>query len=250
MKLIKRTRSAAWWRAWRDFERGSRKWQRGVELPTIAALCKFSKSKDALEVGAGSGRLASKFAAKCRMLCAIEHDEKALATLRKDKQVKVVDADLHALPFADESFDCVYSAWVLQSRRLELPTAVAEQARVLKKKGRLVAVIENEEGDDAELMELLGKKSHDKRKRRKIVTDIKKLLHANGCRKVEEERKRVCFEFHYPVERTAEILRQIIISGEKLNESQQSKLRKFLEKRRKKGKVIFTQGASFISAEK
>ena len=249
MKLLKRTRSAVWWRAWRDFERGSRKWQRGVEIPTIARLCKFSKNKAALEVGAGAGRLAAKFAPTCRVLYAVESDEKALTSMRNAAKFRIIDADLHKLPFADESFDCVYSAWVLQSRRIDLPRAVAEQVRVLKNKGSIVAVTENGEGDDAELKESLGKKGN-RKKRERIVADIQKLLRANGCRKVSEARKTVRFEFPHSIERTAEIIRQIVASGEGLNESQQNKLRKFLEKRGKNGKVIFTQGASFISAEK
>ncbi|MEW5955821.1 MAG: class I SAM-dependent methyltransferase [Candidatus Micrarchaeota archaeon] len=253
MKLLKHTRSTEWWRAWRAFEKSSRKWQRSVELPAIARLCKFSKNKAALEVGAGVGRLAAKFAPECRALYAVESDERALKQLRKaakkSKWLTVVEADLYALPFADGSFDCVYSAWVLQSRRIDLPRAVSEQVRVLKKKGKIVAVTENGEGDDAQLKELLGKKGN-KRKREKIVADIKKLLRANGCKKIGEERRVVRFEFPYSIERTAEILRQIVVSGEGLDESKRGVLQRFLAERRKNGRIVFTQGASFVSAEK
>lgn len=95
---------------------------------------------DVLDVGSGDGAAAATLARSCRSLTCIDLSARMVeaATLRFAKlgHVRVQQADVHALPFADASFDAVLLFHTLTYA--ETPQrALDECARVLRPGGRL-----------------------------------------------------------------------------------------------------------------
>src|SRR4051812_5450570 len=118
-----------------DYSPG-RSW-RSLALGTAALL----ELGDVLDVGSGDGAAASAFAPYCRSLTCIDTSarliESARERLRKHKHVRSQVADVHALPFAEASFDTVLMFHTLTYA--EDPARALEQcARVLRPGGRLV----------------------------------------------------------------------------------------------------------------
>jgi ubiquinone/menaquinone biosynthesis C-methylase UbiE len=70
------------------------------------------------------------------------------------RSVEAVLGDIHQLPFADGAFDAAVAAWMLY-HTADLDLAVGELARVLRPRGRLVAVTNGRE-HLAELYDLVG----------------------------------------------------------------------------------------------
>ena len=104
----------------------------------MAALLRLG---DVLDAGSGDGAAASAFAPYCRSLTCIDTNtrmiESARERLRKHKHVRTQVADVHALPFAEASFDTVLMFHTLTYA--EDPARALEQcARVLRPGGRLV----------------------------------------------------------------------------------------------------------------
>ncbi|MES1177555.1 MAG: metalloregulator ArsR/SmtB family transcription factor [Myxococcales bacterium] len=110
----------------------------------IAALLKLG---DVLDVGSGDGAAAASLAPHCRSLTCIDTNarmiEVAKDRLARFPQVTTRVADVHALPFADASFDAVMMFHTLTYA--EQPArAVGECARVLRPGGRLVLLCLNQ----------------------------------------------------------------------------------------------------------
>lgn len=104
----------------------------------IAALLRLG---DVLDVGSGDGAAASAVAPYCRSLTCIDTSsrmiEAAEQRLARYAHVRAQVADVHALPFAADSFDAVLVFHTLTYA--EHPArALAECARVLRPGGRLV----------------------------------------------------------------------------------------------------------------
>jgi SAM-dependent methyltransferase len=121
----------------RDYSPG-RTWQ-SLALGTAALL----RLGDVLDVGSGDGAAASVLAAHCRSLTCIDVNARLIDTakerLAKHEHVLAQVADVHALPFADASFDDVLIFHTLTYA--ERPArALAESARVLRPGGRLVVL--------------------------------------------------------------------------------------------------------------
>lgn len=98
---------------------------------------------DVLDVGCGDGMAAQMLAPRSRTYVGLDRSDKLLAAARKrlrdQAHVKFVLGDMHALPFADESFGIVLLFHVLTyTERPE--DAVREAVRVLAEGGRLVVV--------------------------------------------------------------------------------------------------------------
>lgn len=96
---------------------------------------------DALDVGSGDGAAAGSLAPYCRSLTCVDTNERMIEVarerLQRFKHVKAQVADVHALPFAEASFDAVLLFHTLTYA--EKPAqALAECARVLRPRGRLV----------------------------------------------------------------------------------------------------------------
>jgi SAM-dependent methyltransferase len=96
---------------------------------------------DVLDVGSGDGAAASSLAPYCRSLTCVDSSAKMIEAarerLQKLKHVKARVADVHDLPFAEASFDCVLMFHTLTYA--EKPVrALGECARVLRPGGKLV----------------------------------------------------------------------------------------------------------------
>ncbi len=104
----------------------------------IAALLELG---DVLDAGSGDGAAASALAPYCRSLTCIDTNERMIDAARerlgKQPHVRAQVADVHALPFADASFDVVLLFHTLTYAQ-QPARALAECARVLKPGGRLV----------------------------------------------------------------------------------------------------------------
>ncbi len=119
----------------RDYSPG-RTWQ-SLALG-IAALLRLG---DVLDVGSGDGAAAAVLAPHCRSLTCVDTNARLIAAagerLRPHRHARAQVADMHALPFADRSFDSVLLFHTLTYA--ERPArALGECARVLRPGGRLV----------------------------------------------------------------------------------------------------------------
>lgn len=96
------------------------------------------KNKKVLDVGAGTGRLATELARRNAEVTALDISPKMLEVLRhKDRRIKTVVGSAETLPFADETFDWVVAAFLIV--HLDQPKYFFEEAyRVLKPGGRLL----------------------------------------------------------------------------------------------------------------
>jgi SAM-dependent methyltransferase len=106
----------------------------------LIGLCDLG---DVLDAGAGDGATAQLLAPRARSITCVDVSETlidaARVRLAGHANVRAEVADLHALPFADASFDQVLLLNVLTHLRAPGP-ALAELARVLRPHGRLALV--------------------------------------------------------------------------------------------------------------
>ncbi len=115
-----------------------------------------------LDVGSGDGAAAAYLAPHCEQLICIDISERMLEAASQRfaqlPQVRVQHADVHALPFADASFDAVLLFHTLTYA--EHPqAAVSECARVLRRGGRLV-VLSLDKHEHPEVTAPYGERHH------------------------------------------------------------------------------------------
>ena len=104
-----------------------------------------------LEIGCGTGLMLSTIKAKKRTGCDLS--EKLIKQF-KHNGVKLIQADAEDMPFKDNQYDLVYNINLLE----HVPNpkkAVKEAIRVLKKKGKYIAITPN--GDIGWLLEIADK---------------------------------------------------------------------------------------------
>jgi SAM-dependent methyltransferase len=107
-----------------------------------------------LEVGCGEGELAERISRDLHAeVVAVDQSER-MVELARARGVDARVGDVQSLAFDDERFDCAVAAWMLFHAQ-DVDGALAELARVLRPRGRLVAATN---GPDhlQELYELLG----------------------------------------------------------------------------------------------
>jgi len=106
----------------------------------IAALLRLD---DVLDVGSGDGAAASAVAPYCQSLCCVDANPRMVEQTRERlaacSHTSVQEADVHDLPFAEESFDTVLLFHTLTYAERP-PRALSECSRVLRPGGRLVVL--------------------------------------------------------------------------------------------------------------
>jgi SAM-dependent methyltransferase len=117
---------------------------RTVENSAAYLLPHLRPGDSLLDVGAGAGTITADFARLVDRVTATELDDDALGLARTVARERAIDnieftvADVHALPFADDSFDVVHAHQVLQ-HVADPVQALREMARVARP-GGVVAV--------------------------------------------------------------------------------------------------------------
>ena len=108
---------------------------------TARALAGLIELGDVLDIGSGDGVLAELIAAHARSVTCVDLSPAVIAAAQKRlapyANVRVQQADMHALPCADRSFDHVFLMHALTYTREPL-AALREAARVLRHGGRLI----------------------------------------------------------------------------------------------------------------
>jgi SAM-dependent methyltransferase len=112
------------------------------------------RSADLLEVGCGTGRLAQRMLDEHGLAVRAVDISERMVELARARGIDARVADVQALPFDSESFDCVIAAWMLYHVP-DLDRGLAEIWRVLRPGGRLLAVT-NSERHLEELWQLVG----------------------------------------------------------------------------------------------
>jgi SAM-dependent methyltransferase len=131
-------------------------WARGPDARDVAfaAVAEVAPVR-VLEVGCGEGEFAERVQRElgCEVV-AIDQSER-MVEITRGRGVDARLGDVQALPFADGEFDCAVANWMLYHVP-ELDRALAELARVLRPRGRLVAAT-NSVRHLAELWTLVGR---------------------------------------------------------------------------------------------
>jgi SAM-dependent methyltransferase len=115
--------------------------------PHIAAFADFdeARGREVLEIGVGAGTDFVRFARAGASATGVDLTERAVALVRQRLALEGLSAELRtadaeALPFADASFDVVYS-WGVLHHTPNPPRAIAEAIRVLRPGGRLCVML-------------------------------------------------------------------------------------------------------------
>ncbi len=122
--------------------------RRRYELePFIPAYADFesARGETVLEVGVGLGTDLVRFARAGALVTGVDFSERAVELVRRRLEFEglegeVLVADAESLPFADSSFDRVYS-WGVLHHTPDTAAAVAEAARVLRPGGKLCVML-------------------------------------------------------------------------------------------------------------
>jgi SAM-dependent methyltransferase len=91
-----------------------------------------------LEVGCGAGELAERLMREAGFAVMAVDISERMVELTRDRGVEVGLGDVQALPFDDETFDCVIAGWVLY-HVADRDRAIRECARVLRPGGAFLA---------------------------------------------------------------------------------------------------------------
>lgn len=115
--------------------------------PFIARYAQFSSTtgKKVLEVGVGVGTDHVQFARAGADLHGVDLTDRGIELVRRRLELEglaseLAVADAERLPFADDSFDVVYS-WGVLHHTPDTPRAVAEAIRVLRPGGRICVMV-------------------------------------------------------------------------------------------------------------
>ena len=104
----------------------------------FAAIEEFGPIR-VLEIGCGPGEATERVTRELGATVVAVDISPRMVDLAKRRGVDARAGDVQELDFGDESFDCALAAWVLFHAQ-DVDRAVGELARVLRRRGRLVAV--------------------------------------------------------------------------------------------------------------
>lgn len=108
---------------------------------TARAVMTLLQLGDVLDIASGDGVFAELIAGRARTLTCVDISAAVIAAARKRlaafTQVRFHEGDMHALPFADQSFDHVFAMHAM-SFSLDPERLLGEAARVLRLGGHLV----------------------------------------------------------------------------------------------------------------
>ncbi len=109
----------------------------------------LDKSKSALEIGIGTGRLAIKVAPNCKSLCGIDISEKtiqrATENLSMHKNINLFCGDFTSFEF-EEQFDVIYSSLIFMHIQDKL-SAIQKIATLLTNNGLFVLSIDKNQNE-------------------------------------------------------------------------------------------------------
>lgn len=125
---------------WYERERG-RGYHGMLDDLEIDALAPFARGRDVLELGCGTGLILERIAKIARTAKGIDLSEGMIDKAR-ERGLDVQVGSVTDLPFADASFDCVYSFKVL-AHVPDIGKAIAEAKRVTRPGGTMVLELYN-----------------------------------------------------------------------------------------------------------
>jgi ubiquinone/menaquinone biosynthesis C-methylase UbiE len=123
-----------------------------------------------LEVGGGPGELSERIARELGAEVVMVDSSPRMVELACARGVDARVGDVQDLPFADSEFDCAVAAWMLYHVP-DLDRALAELRRILRPRGRLVAVT-NGRDHMRELRRLAGASAWQQRFRREEAAGV------------------------------------------------------------------------------
>lgn len=105
-----------------------------------ASLLLRGNEKTILDLGTGTGKFLKAFFKKhsFEKALGVDFSESMLEKARKDlgEKAEFINADFHNLPFSEESFDLIVSAFALRSVK-DIPQFMRSSFRILKPRGRI-----------------------------------------------------------------------------------------------------------------
>ncbi len=126
----------------RDYDHGRhRGYHALIDELEVSVVAPYAEGREALEVGCGTGLILDHVAPIASRAVGVDLSAGMLAKARS-RGHQVVQGSATALPFADASFDCVYSFKVL-AHVPAIDQALAEVARVLRPGGHAVLELYN-----------------------------------------------------------------------------------------------------------
>jgi ubiquinone/menaquinone biosynthesis C-methylase UbiE len=125
---------------WYERERG-RGYHQMIDDLEVATVERYGRGGEVLEVGCGTGLILDRVRGFAASATGADISAGMLARAR-DRGLSVVQASATALPYADDSFDVVYSFKVL-AHVADIRTALAEMARVTRPGGHVLAEFYN-----------------------------------------------------------------------------------------------------------
>lgn len=129
---------AYWDRRWAEAGHDSESFQDLTIYPIrYAEMVMQDRSKRALEIGCGLGRVLKHYAHQGFRISGIERSHVAVERLHKESpSLDVREGDVLALPYANREFDIVMAFGVFHNLEIGIEKALAETARILKQSGQ------------------------------------------------------------------------------------------------------------------
>lgn len=122
-----------------EYDKGEKYWD-SFEKKNLKPYIADAKGKKVLDAGAGTGRIATRLQKAGADVTALDISPEMLAILRsKNSNIETVEGDLEDMPFADDTFDMVFSSLALVHLK-KIKPLLDECYRVLKDDGKLILV--------------------------------------------------------------------------------------------------------------